>query len=522
MPKRDCSSTGQSGGFLNRRLGVRFSPVPPLLLAILTAIFTFSHAFGTDLGYMLDISRGKVPSMDELRRIVDIIAPLGYTELQLYTENTFAYTGHEAAWRDASPLTAAQVRELDDYAAKHGVALVANQNSFGHLERWLEKPEYRYLAEAPNGGARKPWGTLTSGPTALCATDSRSVELVASWYDELLPCFQSRLINIGGDEVYDLNAPDARSASRVKEVGEEEVYLEFLSKIAAEARKRGATPMVWADFFRKHPERIDWFKINGAVALDWGYSDAFEFDQVAARYEKAGIRYRICPGTSTWNSLSGRLGMMRRNIRRAVKAAKAHGAEGILLTDWGDNGHLQPWLATIPALVDLSALSRGIDLTREELAREIDSILKTHGAGELLLEYGELHEKCGMEEDNSTPIFDIMLRGRESAKFARIGESAVREVLEAWRSLPSRQESTYTSETPQWVKEDFRRMDELYVRLENKIFHLSALHSCQEGRDFDILHIWQWKKRKKSCSSLRRSDRESPNWRSSLAKCLTI
>ena len=27
--KRDCSSTGQSDGFLNRRLGVRFSPVPP-------------------------------------------------------------------------------------------------------------------------------------------------------------------------------------------------------------------------------------------------------------------------------------------------------------------------------------------------------------------------------------------------------------------------------------------------------------------------------------------------------------
>ncbi|MBP5791809.1 MAG: family 20 glycosylhydrolase [Kiritimatiellae bacterium] len=418
------------------------------------------------LGYMLDISRGKVPSMEELKRIVDVIAPLGYGELELYTENTFAYTGHEAAWRDASPLTARDVRELDDYAFSKGVALVANQNSFGHLERWLEKPEYRHLAEAPNGGARKPWGTFTTGPTALCVTDPRSVELVGSWYDELLPCFRSKLVNIGGDEVYDLNAPDARSAAYIKEVGEDAAYLEFLGKIVREAKKRGATPMVWADFFRKRPAHAAWLKENGVIALDWGYSDAFPFEEVAKRYEALGIRYRLCPGTSSWNALSGRLGMSRRNIRRAVSAALAHNAEGILLTDWGDNGHLQPWIVSLPPLVDTASLVKGEDLSLKELAKRLDLIMLTNGGGRLLIEYGKLHMLCGCEEDNSSPLFDIMLNGRKSRKFAKVGDEGVRRAIEAWKVLKASQPAVFTPGTPDWVKSGFATMDSLYSRLE--------------------------------------------------------
>ena len=43
-------------------------------------------------------------------------------QLELYTEHTFAYTGHAAVWAGASPLTADDMRWLDALCAAHGAA----------------------------------------------------------------------------------------------------------------------------------------------------------------------------------------------------------------------------------------------------------------------------------------------------------------------------------------------------------------------------------------------------------------
>ena len=42
-------------------------------------------------GVMLDISRDKVPSMETLYQLIDLLASWKINQLQLYTEHTFAY-----------------------------------------------------------------------------------------------------------------------------------------------------------------------------------------------------------------------------------------------------------------------------------------------------------------------------------------------------------------------------------------------------------------------------------------------
>ena len=66
---------------------------------------------------MLDVSRCKVPRMDELFRLIELIARLGYNELQLYIEHTFAFSKHETVWQDASPITAEEIRKIDEFCA---------------------------------------------------------------------------------------------------------------------------------------------------------------------------------------------------------------------------------------------------------------------------------------------------------------------------------------------------------------------------------------------------------------------
>ena len=103
--------------------------------------------------YMLDISRDRVPTMETLFLVVDILAKMRYNEFQLYTEHTFAYKGHETVWRDADPMTPGEIASLERYCEMQGIELVPNQNTFGHMERWLVHDEYRPLAKFPNGGA---------------------------------------------------------------------------------------------------------------------------------------------------------------------------------------------------------------------------------------------------------------------------------------------------------------------------------------------------------------------------------
>ena len=237
--------------------------------------------------YMLDISRDKVPSMGTLKQLVEILEKFNYNQLQLYTEHTFAYSKHESVWKDASPMTAQEIRELDLFCAMHGIDLVPNQNSFGHLERWLVKPEYNHLAELPHGGAPLPWGGFKKDPTTLCPTDPASLEFLAGLYDELLPNFESRLFNIGCDETFDLLG-EGRSAAAVKEKGEGRVYLDFLLKVAELVRKRGKRPMFWGDVILRHPELVPELP-KDLIALDWGYEGNHPFMDEAAKFAAAGL-----------------------------------------------------------------------------------------------------------------------------------------------------------------------------------------------------------------------------------------
>ncbi|MBT7406774.1 MAG: family 20 glycosylhydrolase, partial [Opitutae bacterium] len=102
-------------------------------------------------GFMLDVSRCKVPTMESIFSLIDLLSQLRYNELQLYIEHTFAFVDHPTVWQDASPLTGKEIQEIDKYCRERFIELVPNLNSFGHFERWLRHEPYKKLAECPEG-----------------------------------------------------------------------------------------------------------------------------------------------------------------------------------------------------------------------------------------------------------------------------------------------------------------------------------------------------------------------------------
>ena len=283
-------------------------------------------------GVMLDVSRGKVPSLETLKHVVDRCVRLKLNVLMLYVEHVFRFRRHPRIGAGCSPLDAETLLELDAYAAERFVELVPSLQSLGHMDHVLELPEYGQLAETP-----RKW--------TLSPAEPGSYELLSDLYDEYLPNFRSRLFNANCDESFDLGV--GKSAARNRELGPGGVFLEHVRRVRDLAGAHGKRTMIWADMVHAHPERIAEID-RDLLLLDWWYEADFDYERVA-RFAQAGLDFWVCPGTSSWNCLFPRVENSFANIERWADAGRRHGAKGLLVTDWGDFGHYNllggSWLA---------------------------------------------------------------------------------------------------------------------------------------------------------------------------------
>ncbi len=362
-------------------------------------------------GAMLDISRDKVPTMRTLRRLVDMLAGWKMNQLQLYMEHTFAYHGHEVVWRGASPMSAWQVRSLDRYCRQRGVELVPNQNSFGHMERWLRHEKYRHLSEA-SGGWRTPWGNIRGASTTLNPLDPRSIRLLTDLYDQLLPHFTGRLFNVGCDETFELGQGRSREACRKRGAGR--VYLDHLMRLRGALRRRGRRMMYWGDMMMSYPG-LPARAPKDATLLLWGYESDHAFERDCRRAARRGLEFYVCPGTSSWCSFSGRTSIALANARAAARSGKRHGAAGLLITDWGDFGHRQHLPVSYAGFLHAAAVSwcagsnRHMDVGQELSRRAFGDA--TGRMGRWWCEIGDVHHLSGVRLKNRSVFFAMMERG---------------------------------------------------------------------------------------------------------------
>lgn len=352
-------------------------------------------------GVMLDVSRDKVPAMETLYRLVDELASWKINRLQLYIEHTFAYRAHPAVWAEASPLTGDEIESLDAYCRERFIELVPNQNSFGHMERWLKRPEYAHLAEV---------ATPAGDTMSLCPIDPGSIELLAGLYDELLPHFASRSVNVGCDETIDLGKGRSREAVEAAGVGR--VYLDFLKKIHGLVRARGHRMQFWGDIILEHPELIAELP-KDLVALEWGYEADHPFEEHGARFAAAGIEYHVCPGTSAWLSLGGRTDNALGNLAAAARSGLAHGAAGMLITDWGDLGHWQPFPVSYLGLAYGAAVAWGHEANRGlDVAAALDAHVfrdRARAAGAAARDLGNVYRETGVLVKNASVLALLLL-----------------------------------------------------------------------------------------------------------------
>ena len=362
-------------------------------------------------GLFYDTTRGRIPTMEYLKKLAELCSFYKLNQLHLYIEHCFLFDGLSEMWRDDTPLTAGDILELDAYCRKRHVELVPSVASLGHMYKILRTKTYRHLPELPEEEDAEFSFHNRMAHHTLDVTQDESLELVFRLFDEYASLFTSKLFNINGDEPFDLGR--GRGKELADQIGSHQMYVDWIGKVCAHVKEMGLRPMFWGDVILAEPETIKQLPAD-IICMNWDYDTVMGRDH-AAKLQAAGANQYLCPGAQGWNQLVNLFENAYINIRKMADLAHKHSAEGLLVTEWGDYGHIQDPESSIPGIIYSAAMGWNKNIPGEEELNEAISVVEYGDpTGKLMSVLRSLSQQSLMEWRGwwTVVIFTEIKRGR--------------------------------------------------------------------------------------------------------------
>lgn len=344
-------------------------------------------------GLFYDVTRCRIPTMDFLKGLVDKCSFYKMNQLHLYVEHTFLFDGLSEVWRDDTPLTAQDILELDAYCRARNIDLVPSVATLGHLYKVLRTESFHHLSEL-----EEPEGAPFSfhhrmGHHTLNVTDERSLQLVFDLIDQFLPLFSSKRFNINGDEPFDLG--QGRGKALADTVGSHQMYVEWIGKICRHVESRGKQPMFWGDVILADPETIHHLP-KDIICMNWDYA-VNPPEANTKKLADTGVAQYLCPGVQGWKQTINLMDEAYANISKMAHYAHKYQAQGLLVTEWGDYGHLQDPESSLPGIIYAAAMGWNQEIpTQEALNRDISLVEYGDPTGQVMSIVGELSRQVVM------------------------------------------------------------------------------------------------------------------------------
>ena len=342
---------------------------------------------------MLDVSRNAVPTTAHLRTLFRQLALAGYNQVMLYTEDTYRLEGvpEFGAWRGG--YTAAEIRELDDCAAKLGIELIPCIQTLGHLDQLLKwHSAYLKYADTRN---------------VMQVGKPETYELIGRMLDFWSRNLRSRRIHLGMDETHGLGGGFyyAKHGPRDRFA----IFNEHLAQVNRMCMERGLEPMIWGDMFFRigsqsgtygdlsavfPKEVIDAYPENVRIVA-WNY---YSYDEEF--YRKFLLQHRsfhpdpvMAVGVYNSRILWSNHRQSRRTIEPAIAACRKECIRSMIVTVWNDDGSVCPPESKLPGVFGGAEVAwgggflddrtrvrcetcTGVDVDRSMLAMELEPYLE--------------------------------------------------------------------------------------------------------------------------------------------------
>ncbi len=314
-------------------------------------------------GFYQDITRGRVPTVSGLKKIIKRLSDLKYNSLQIYVEHTYEFSAYKGINENLGYLTADEIREVDEFAKENYIDLIPSLSTFGHLYELLQNEKYAHLCELENYSPSTHFWVERMAHHTIDVNNPDSFEVIKSLIDEFLPLFSSDYFNICCDETFDLG----KGRNKGCDVGE--LYFGFAKKIIDHVKSYGKKVMMWGDVFLQN-ESAQHLLPKDVILLNWDYN-ATPSKENAEKLKAQGLQQIICPGTHGWKNFCDNPDNSEPNIIESALIAKDVGALGFLLTNWGDYGHICPFNNVLYSASLGASVSWNVDSAKDNLDESI-------------------------------------------------------------------------------------------------------------------------------------------------------
>ncbi len=173
-----------------------------------------------------------------------------------------------------------------------------------------------------------------------------SFSIISAMIEEYASLFSSKYFNLCCDETFDLGR--GKSKEIAEKIGIGKLYGDFVKKLCNVVISLNKIPMIWGDIVLKYPEIITELP-EGTIFLNWDYSPSCTEENVKFFHEK-GVSQYVCPGVWGWSRFVNDINKATKNIRCQIEYGLKYKVDGVLITDWGDCGHVNFFTTSLHGL----------------------------------------------------------------------------------------------------------------------------------------------------------------------------
>lgn len=308
------------------------------------------------LGVMIDMSRNAVMSIDGMRRLVPLLAKMGYNCILLYTEDTYEVNDEPYFGYMRGRYSKEEMKELDALAASYGIEVIPCIQTLAHLSTITRWNKYEM-------------DTID----ILMADEDRTYELVDRMFATLNECFSTRRLHVGMDEAHDLGRGKHLDKYGYETV--DAIMKRHLARIIEIANKYDYELMIWSDmFFRPWndgvysipkttvpKEYVDALP-KTVIPVYWDYysKDEQNYSDMMENHKQLSKECWFAGGVWTWGGFLPHNQFTLDTMRPGLTAARKQGIKHAFMTMWGDNGAECSRFAALPGLFYVAQYAKGV------------------------------------------------------------------------------------------------------------------------------------------------------------------
>jgi len=294
--------------------------------------------FFTTHAVLLDCSRTGVVTVEYFKRYLRRIALLGFNLAMLYTKDAYQLPGEPYFGYMRGAYTREEIREIDAYAKKLHIEMIASIQALGHLEPVLRWSAYKSIRDTENV-------LLTTSDQSYALLE----KMISFWSDAL----DSRRIHLGMDETHDLGRGKYMDQNGYKRGFD--IFNEHLKKVCGICKKFQLKPIIWNDMYFKFASADGTYynlttevpaDVRAAIPRDvqTSYWDYYHRDKetyltmLKKSQQLNGKMPLMATGIWTWGELWCDYGVTDLTTRPCIDACKELGVNEIVYAMWGDDG----------------------------------------------------------------------------------------------------------------------------------------------------------------------------------------